>query len=183
IQLTYYPVYTANHLELGESLCRMIDAGAANLAKNAKEFSEDSETVARTTGYDCAGGGGKELCNLPWALHNYYMQYRYSMDDAMLRDRLFPRLKRAMNYYFHHLKEGPDGKLHTITGMSPEYHKEGGHADCNIDLALIRWACQTLLDICDRLKIDDPLIPRWKDTLARLTDYPTDKNGLMISAD
>jgi alpha-L-fucosidase 2 len=123
------------------------------------------------------------LCNLPWAIHNYYMQYRYSMDDAILRDCVFPRLKRAINYYLHHLKDGPDGKLHITTGLSPEYHKEGGHPDCNIDLALLRWGCQTLLDTCQRLKIDDPLIPKWKDVLARLTPYPTDKNGLMISAD
>jgi alpha-L-fucosidase 2 len=55
LQLTYYPVYAANHLELGESMCRMIDNGKGNLAKNAKEFAEDSESVGRTTGYDCRG--------------------------------------------------------------------------------------------------------------------------------
>ena len=85
----------------------MIDAGAENLAQNAKEFAEDSETIGRTSGYNCRAGGGNEMCNLPWALHNYYMQYRYSMDDAMLRDRLFPRLKRAINYYFHFLEGRP----------------------------------------------------------------------------
>src|SRR5688572_10536057 len=136
IQLTYYPVYAANQLELGESLCRMIDAGAENLAKNADnrhgQFSADSETIGRTSGYNCRSAGGNELCNLPWALHNYYMQYRYSMDDAMLRDRLLPRLTRAINYYLHFLEEGPDKKLHIKTGLSPEYHKDGGHPDCNI---------------------------------------------------
>ena len=54
--------------------------------------------------------------------------------------------------------------------------------DCNIDLALLRWGCQTLLDVTARLKIDDPQIPQWKDTLARLTPYPTNENGLMVSA-
>jgi hypothetical protein len=183
IQLTYYPVYAANHLELGESLCRMIDAGKENLAKNAKEFAEDSEAVGRTTGYDCKGNVSGELCNYPWALHNYYMQYRYSMDDAMLRDRLLPRMRRAMNYYYHVMAEGADGKLHVTKGQSPEYHKEGGHADCNIDLALVRWICGALVESCERLKIDDPLLPKWKDTLARLTPYPADENGLMVSAD
>src|SRR5439155_5093676 len=183
IQLTYYSVYSSNHLELGESLCRMIDNGAENLAKNAKEFSDDSETIGRTSGYDCKSPGGNELCDYPWAIWNYYMQYRYSMDDAMLRDRVFPRLKRAMNFYFHNMEIGKDGKLHTTRGYSPEYHKDGKHPDCNIDLALIRWGCQALLDTCDRLKIDDPLIPKWKQTLANLTPYPTNENGLMVSAD
>jgi hypothetical protein len=184
IQLTYYPVYAANHLELGESLCKMIDAGAENLARNAKEFADDSETIGRTSGYNCRSPGGNEMCNLPWALHNYYMQYRYSMDDRVLRERLFPRLKRAMNYYFHFLAEGKDGKLHTTKGYSPEYPKQPSPStDVNIDLALIRWGCQALLDTCARLQIDDPLIPKWKDTLARLTPYPTDENGLKVSAE
>ena len=183
IQLTYYPVFAANHLELGESFCHMIDAGAANLAKNAKEFSEDSETIGRTSGYDCRSPGGNELCDLPWAIWLYYEQYRFSMDDAMLRDRVFPPLKRAINFYFHNMRQDGAGKLHTTRGLSPEYHKDGTHPDCNIDLALIRWGCQSLLDICARLKIDDPLIPKWKSTLANLTPYPTDENGLMISAD
>lgn len=183
IQLTYYPVYSANHLELGESLCRMIDNGKDNLAANAGEFSADSETISRTSGYNCRAGNPYELCNLPWTLHNYYLQYRYSMDDAMLRDRLLPRLTRAMNYYFHFLEEGPDGRLHMIRGHSPEYPNQPRiNPDCNIDLGLIRWGCQALLDSTQRLKIDDPLIPKWKDVQARLAPYPTDEHGLMVSA-
>ncbi len=183
IQLTYYPVYASNHLELGESLCRMIDNGAENLAKNAKEFSADSDSIGRTSGYDCRSPAGNEICDLPWAMWNYYMQYRYSMDDTMLRDRLFPRLKRAINYYFHNMKEGADGKLHTTNGYSPEYPEQPKpNPDCNIDLGLIRWGCQALLDTTDRLKIDDPDRAKWKETLEKLTPYPTDENGLKISA-
>jgi hypothetical protein len=194
LQLTYWPVLTSNRLELGESLCKMLDNGAANLAANAREFSSDSAAVARTSSYDCVGlmaptdpkGGGmsgQEQCNLTWTLHNYYLQYRYSMDRDMLRDHIFPLLKRSINYYLHHLKEGPDGKLHTTLGYSPEYPAQPTpNPDCNIDLALIRWGCQTLIDTCAELKIDDPLIPKWKQTLENLTPYPTDANGLRISA-
>jgi alpha-L-fucosidase 2 len=32
------------------------------------------------------------------------------------------------------------------------------------------------------LKIDDPLIPKWKETLEKLVPYPTDEHGLKISA-
>ncbi|HUB66814.1 MAG TPA: hypothetical protein VL981_04950, partial [Candidatus Methylacidiphilales bacterium] len=81
LQLTYWPVLTSNRLELGESLCRMLDRGAANLAKNAGEYSSDSATIGRSSSYDCLREAGPELCNLPWTMHNYYLQYRYSMDD------------------------------------------------------------------------------------------------------
>ena len=183
IQLAYYPVYSANHLELGESLCRLIDAGAENLARNAKDYSADSDAIGRTSGYDCRSTAGNEICNLPWALHNYYMQYRYSMDDRVLRDRLFPRLKRSINYYIRNLKKGDDGKLHLTEGYSPEYPNQlKPNPDCNIDLALLRWGCQTLLDSCGRLKIQDPQILQWRSILSDLTPYPTDENGLKVSA-
>jgi hypothetical protein len=183
IQLAYWPQLTGNRLELGESLCELIDQGAPALAANAKQFSADSAAVGRATGYDCVGPVGSELCNLPWTMHNYWLQYRYSMDDAMLRDRLFPMLKRSINYYLHLLKEGPDGKLHIAQGLSPEYEDQPSpNPDCNIDLSLLRWGCQTLLAACDRLKMSDPQMAQWKDTLARLTPYPQDQNGLMVSA-
>jgi alpha-L-fucosidase 2 len=183
LQLTYWPVLTSNRLELGDSLCKMLDNGAANLAANAEEFSSDSATVARATSYDCVGKAGNELCNLPWIMHNYYLQYRYSMNKTMLRDHIFPLLKRSINYYLHNTKMGPDGKLHITRGYSPEYpNQPTPNPDCNIDLSLLRWGCQTLLKTCDELKIDDPLIPTWKKTLENLTPYPTDENGLRISA-
>jgi alpha-L-fucosidase 2 len=183
IQLTYWPILTANRLELGEPFCKMLDDNAANLAANAKKFSADSSTIGRSASYDCVRTGGSEMCDFPWALHNYCLQYRYSMDDPMLRDRLFPLLKRAMNYYFHHMTAGPDGLLHITEGLSPEYpNQPSPNPDCNIDLALIRWGCQTLLASCERLKIEDPLIPKWKETLEKLTPYPADEHGLKISA-
>lgn len=182
IQLTYWPIYAGNHLELGEPLLRMLDQNHQVFAENAKPFEKDSMTIGRTSGPDAISPGGKELCNFPWVLHNYWLQYRYSMDDEMLRDRLYPLLKGAFNYYVHYLKKDSDGKLHISTGLSPEYQKEGGHPDCNIDLALMRWLGQTLIETASKFHLDEPLIPQWQDTLDQLTPYPVDETGLMISA-
>src|SRR5262249_4152883 len=87
------------------------------------------------------------------------------------------------NFYFHNMKTGDDGKLHITRGFSPEYPgQDGPNPDCNIDLGLVRWGCQALIDSCTRLGIDDPDLPKWKDTLANLTPYPTDEHGLRVSA-
>ncbi len=183
IQLAYWPQLTGNRLELGESLCQLIDQGAPALAGNAGKFRNDSAAVARATGYDCVGEVGNELCNLPWVMHNYWLQYRYEMDDRRLREGVFPMLKRAVNYYLHQLRTDPDGTLHIARGFSPEYPDQPGtNADCNIDLALLRWGCQTLLEACARLQLADPQIAQWRDTLDHLTPYPQNENGLMISA-
>jgi hypothetical protein len=182
IQLTYWPQLASNRLDLGESLLKALDDHKPALARNARPWSDDSYAIGRSCSYDLERPAKPEIGNLTWALHNYWLQYRYSMDDSMLRERLFPLLKGSVNYYLHLLEEGPDGKLHIPLGLSPEYPDQPSpNPDCNYDLALLRWGCQTLLDICVRLDVVDPLVPKWKDTLARLTPYPTDENGLMIS--
>ena len=45
------------------------------------------------------------------------------------------------------------------------------------DQALFKWGCHLLLKASKRLKIDDPLIPRWQEMLARLPDYPANEHG------
>lgn len=183
IQLSYWPQLTGNRLALGESFAELLDKNGAALAANAGEFSVDSAGIGRATGYDCRSDVGSELCNLPWAVHNYWLHYRYTMDDRMLKERIYPLLKRTMNYYLHQLQEGADGRLHISRGFSPEYPGQPApNPDCNIDLSLLRWGLQALLDSCVRLKLDDPDTAKWKTTLERLTPYPQDANGLMISA-
>ena len=101
----------------------------------------------------------------------------------MLRNRLYPLLKAATNYYLHYLQKGDDGMLHISAGLSPEYHKDGGHPDCNIDLALLRWLCLTLIDSATKYKLDPGLIPKWKSILKNLAPYPVNEKGLMVSSD
>lgn len=186
IQLTYWPVYAANRLELGESLINMLDAGTSNLVNNVPaEWREDSAAVGRVSSYDCRGGvGGKdgeERGNLTWTLHNYWLHYRYSGDEMMLKNRLVPLLKRAIGYYLHLLKPGPDGRLHLPISLSPEYSAKA--PDTNYDLSLLRWGLQTLLACNERLGLNDPLAPKWRETFEKLVPYPVDSaTGYMIGA-
>jgi alpha-L-fucosidase 2 len=140
IQLAYWPVYTANHLELGESLVNWVSAKRDSLVQNApKEWQQDSAALPRATGLDLRGdvrNNGKELGNLTFLLHNLYLQCRYSMDDRMLRDTLYPLLARSVNFYRHVMIRKEDGKYHLPLAISPEY---GPAEDCNYDLALLRW--------------------------------------------
>ncbi|MEV6713925.1 hypothetical protein AB0M48_18030 [Lentzea sp. NPDC051208] len=39
-----------------------------------------------------------------------------------------------------------------------------------------------MLEAAKSLRVNDPLIPKWQDTLAHLTPYPVDANGYMIGA-
>lgn len=178
-QVTYFPVYTANRLGLGESLCRMLDDNAHNLSLNVPpEYQNDCAAIATATSHDCRGDVGAEVGNLSWALHNYWRQCRWASDDARLRDKLYPLLKRAMTFYTRKLTKGADGKLHLPPTASPEY---GGVApDCNYDLSLLRWGLGVLIAAAEKWHLTEPRLGEWRDVLATLTDYPTNDTGLMI---
>lgn len=186
-QTAYMPVYTANRLELGLSLTRWLDRNLGNFISNVRpEYRWDSAGLWANSGID--GRAPIELgieslhpyagC-LPWACHNYWLHYRYSMDPRLL-ERLYPLLRRSVNYYRHIMIRAEDGTIHLPPTASPEY---GTGVDCNFDLALFRWGCQALLEAAERLGYDDPLIPEWKDIVTKLVDYPVDEYGYRISAD
>jgi alpha-L-fucosidase 2 len=192
IQTAYLSVYTSNHLEIGESLTRMLDRNRKNFYRNAREIwkVENCATVPHTTCYEGLRGNGScapdkyiNPGDFTWALHNYYLQYRYSMDHSMVTDpkkhAFYPLLRDSVNLYLHLMKKGADGKYHLPGMHSPEY---GHDSDNNYNLSLLRWACQTLIGLNERYKINDPLAVKWKDTLANLVAYPTDENGLRVGA-
>ena len=182
IQLTYWPVTTANRLDLGESLVRMLQAGETNLIANVPEaLRGDSAGIGRTSSYDCRGGAGSEFGNLTWTLHNVWMQARHGGDDVLLRDSLVPLLKRAAAYMVHQLKPGDDGRLHFPVDTSPEYPDKA--PDTNYNLALLRWALEALVAADGRFALKDPKAAEWRATLEKLAPYPVDpKTGYMIGA-
>ncbi len=196
IQLTYWPVYKANRLELGESLIHLIDDDFTNFINNVPdEWRSDSAGVGRSSPYDgkrsvpgMTGSGVMERGDLTWALHNYWLQYRYSGNEKLLRYGLYPKLKRAIAYYLHLLSPGADGKLHLPLSTSPEYPNPNGSGnalvhDANYDLSLLRWGLNTLLAINGRFNLNDPLEEKWRDTLKNLTPNPVDENGYRVGAD
>lgn len=187
VQLSYSPAFIANRLDLAGSLAKSLDANRAQLIGNVPpQYRDDSAAVGRST--SCVELKSPtdiewELGNLTWACHNYWRLCSYSMNAGLMRDGLYPLLRRAINFYLHFLAEEEDGRLHLPPTHSPEYGRNLTTRDANYDLALLRWGCRTLIDLCGRLAIDDALIPRWQDILKRLADPPVDENGLRVGRD
>ena len=189
VQLSYWTTYPSNHLELSRSLSNTIFAGEKNLILNVpKKYRYNSAALARATAPDLVGWvreagaskDGPEIGLLTWACHNIWLEYRYSMDKEILK-KLFPILKRSVNYYLHFLKEEDDKRFHLPSTYSPEY---GSASDCNFDLSLLKWGCKTLLEADSILGKNDSLRSRWKDVYARLADFPSDPDeGWMIGRD
>ena len=192
LEIAYSPVYTANHLELGESFTRFLDAKRDNFAINAKSIwgFDNCATVPHTTDYEGLRGDGtcapQNFINpgdFTWALFNYWQHYRYSMDDALVTNQalhaFYPLLKGSVTLYLHLLTSGEDGKLHLPRLHSPEYCHEGD-VDNNYNLSLLRWGCTTLIDLDTRYGFRDPQRPEWERVLRDLIPYPQNENGFMI---
>ncbi|ELP70032.1 glycosyl hydrolase family 95 catalytic domain-containing protein [Streptomyces turgidiscabies] len=198
VQLEYWLIHGSNHLEL-DAVTRALSEFRDNLAMETPQpYRADSLGIPRTTDAHLVNGAASaltgygvgvpgqdpptpEVGNLTWALHNVWLSYRHTMDERILRDVLYPLLRKAITYYLHFLEPGPDGRLHLPATFSPEYG--GNSRDCNYDLMLLTWGCRTLLESAELLGIEDELAPRWREVLARRTAYPTDVNGFMIGAD
>lgn len=199
VQLNYWAPLTSNRASLAYSLVRTIHDNQQQLIDNVEApYRHDSSTMGRSAGRvllsqppapkpgdrrtkvgQRVAGDPPEVGNLPWALHNVWLVWRHTMDITVLRDTLYPVLRRTTNYYRHFLERGEDGRLHLPSTYSPEF---GFAPDLNYDLAALRWSCTALLETVERLEINDPLIPEWKRILAELIDYPRDETGFLIGA-
>lgn len=185
IPYCYYPMPTANRIDLGGSLIRTLNKYQDNLIKNIRpvEWQKDSSYLPVCTGMDLYQPKDVDNRNfqntgghLVWAMHACWLIYRGSMDDAMLRDTIYPVLRRAANYQIHRL-EKRDGKYHAPVSHSPEY---GDAPDANYELAMLRWACHAVVAAGTRLKVREADLARYRDILENLTDYPVDERGYMV---
>ena len=191
VQLEYWLINASGHPELDSLTASLRDHQDALILNVPEKYRHDSAGLSRTSQEDLrtdelaeagditASASQLELGNLTWALHNAWLSYRHSMDDAVLREVIYPLLRRAINYYLHFLQEGADGRLHLPRTYSPEYDFT---TDANYDLALLTWGCRTLLASTKRLRISDELVPRWQEVLDRLVEPPQDADGLRIGA-
>jgi len=187
VQLIYWTHLTANRMSIGESLPNNIDKYAKNLEGNTPKQWKNSAAVAALMPQDLiAFNGAKVPDMLAWILNDYWLHCQFAGDDIRMRDKLFPILKKTVNSYLNYIKDNPvdakDGKIHIKYSWSPEY-KPGRGQDINFTLALIRWSCQTLIDIDEKHQINDPLKKEWKHLLNNLVDFQIDKNGLMVGKD
>jgi alpha-L-fucosidase 2 len=196
VQLCYWALNTSNHLDIARSLPNSLNKYQQNLINNVKpvEWRKNAAYLALATAQDLIGSADDDKryenlhANLPWVMHNVWLMYRYSMDKDFLRTRCYPLLKRSINYYLHIITKEQDGKYHIPLGYSPEYPainkgKAGETKDANIDIALLKWGLQALMESSEILHTDAEERNHWKNILNNLTNFQTDENGFKIGDD
>lgn len=164
VQLSYWPVYAGNRLELGESFMRLIDE---NFDALLEEFSTSKKT---------------KIGDFIWALHNYWWQLRFEGDWKGVVERWKPKAKATFAAFEPRLIRNEEGQLEIEPMGSPEYHGFKAYPHTNYNLALVRWLLNSMLEADARAGGEpDPDAEKWRQILAELAPYPVDENGLRIA--
>lgn len=101
---------------------------------------------------------------------NYFL---YTGDEGFLRERAYPMMKKAAEFYLQYLKWDEAKGEYYIYPASP-YECESGNDFRNTtsDLAAIRSSFQACLEASERLGTDAAKRPQWQKVLDHLADYP-----------
>ena len=187
VQLQYWTHLTANRLSVGESLANSIDRYSENLTRNVPKGWKDSAAIGALFPQDMISNNRAKVPDmLAWILHDYWLHCSFAGDQDRIRAKLFPILRKTVNAYLNYLRQNPiesdDGKIHIKHSWSPEYPNGRGQ-DINFTIALMRWSCQTLLEINQQHGLNDPLEPKWQNIVDNLVEFQIDENGLRIGKD
>lgn len=185
-QLSYWLANGSNHIDdIGLSLANKLHENTANLIENVRPrtWQSDSAYLSHNNGDDFLQPRDidrrweREIGNLTWTMHNTWLQYRHTMDETLLREKIFPLLRRSINFYRHIMTTDKNGVIQLPVTHSPEY---GNAKNTNYDLSLLKWGVETLIKINDLLQLDDPLLPEWQRIAQDLHPFPVGKNGFQI---
>ena len=188
LQQSYWPIYTSNHLELGNSLYDVFFEMLPRFQKFCRDFYGWDGAMALGS---IAPNGAAVPCTFqwsfwtgsgPWVAHHFWLHYLYSTDEVFLRDKAYPFMREFMKFFVGYLEKGEDGLYHLPWDSSPEFEYLMGW-DVTCSLALVRFLGESLLKSQDILGLSDPDVPKWEEILEHLTPYPEDQTGLMIMKD
>ena len=184
LQLTYSFQTKANLGWLAQPLWDALWENRDNLTRNVTDIPgqktwTDAACLPRTATYDFhsplnpagAATNQYEVGNLAWTLHYYYLQCLAYGDRNQMKERVFPLLKAAINLFFHIRKVNEDGTYSLPETASPEYLHTGVGPNTNYDLANLRQGLTTLLQIDSVCRLNDPMVPQWKDFLSKMPDF------------
>ncbi len=103
----------------------------------------------------------------------YWRRYEYTLSKAWLRDRAFPMLKGAAEFYRHfpNVRKGDDGKYHIHHVNSNEGVM--GARDTDEDLSAMRGVLPAAIRASELLDAEPDLRAAWREMLDNLAPLPT----------
>jgi alpha-L-fucosidase 2 len=192
-QMTYMAYQAAGHFEEGASFFDLLWNQLPVYRKFARDFYDAPGAalpgVASLAGQALGGWGQYSLSptNGAWNAHLFYLHWRYTGDDAFLRDSAYPWCREIAVCLQHLLRPRPDGILVLPLSSSPEIFNNSRRAfltpNSNYDLMCLRMLFLALAEMADALKrSDDSAL--WRRVSEQLGPWHRNDDGaLKLSAD
>ena len=188
-QMTYIAYQSAGHFEEGLAYLDYLWERRDVFGSSARDFYEAPGLacpgVMSLAGQPLGGWGQYSLSPTmsAWSAHLFYLHWRYTADDAFLRDRAYPWCAGVGECMFSLLKPGADGRLKLPLSSSPEIFDNSAQAwlepNSNYDLMCLRMLFLSLQEMADACgKPEDA--KRWAESAAALGDFYTDDTGMLL---
>lgn len=189
-QLSYWPGYSANHLEesgvFTDWLWKIKDNGEDFTRRFFKVSGLNVPCIATLEGK--AIGGWSPYSHQPttsgWLAHHFYQQWKYGADAEFLKNRAYPWVKEAARYFENVSVKDADNKRKLPLSSSPEINDNELDAwfqqTTNYDLANIRFTYTAAAEMADALGLKEEAA-YWHRQLAEWPDFASDSTGLTIA--
>ncbi len=190
-QLSYWPAYSSNHLDLEEGFLDWLLKYQDTFRKYTKDYygTNGLNVPGVTTLTGAPMGGWIQYSFGPtvsaWLGQHFYLHWRYSMDRQFLEKKAYPWLKEVAIYLDELSVKDKDGRRQLPISSSPEVNDNARNAwfgkTTNFDLALIRFTFEKAAELATELgKIEEG--NKWRKILAEWPDFAIDdQTGLMFA--
>ena len=190
-QLSYWPAYAGNQLDLEEGFLDWLWGIRDEGKKFTRWFYEadglNIPGVTTLTGVPM--GGWIQYSFGPtvsaWLGQHFYLHWMYSQDETFLKDRAYPWVKEVAIFLDQIAEQDKDGMLKLPLSSSPEIFDNSREAwfeeTTNYDLALIRFTYWAAAKMAESLGLADEA-ENWQIILSRWPDMAVDpESGLMFA--
>lgn len=191
-EMNYWPAELTNLSECHEPLFRLIDELAVSGAETARNMynrrgwvghhntsiwreSVPNDNVPTASFWPMVQG---------WLCSHLWEHYLFTQDKDFLKNRAYPLMKGAAEFFSDWLIEDGDGHLVTPVGVSPENRfimdngKQGAMTmGPTMDMAIVRETFARTLEVAEMLDLDEPLRAELKEKLPRLLPYRIGARG------
>ncbi|CAN7445760.1 glycosyl hydrolase family 95 catalytic domain-containing protein [Paenibacillus sp. LjRoot56] len=165
IQAAFWPLYTANHLEVAE----VFNEGLLSYVDLASQMSKEFHGLEGIAGdYPHA----LYVSIWPWCAQFLWDYYRYSMDYEFLKDKAYPLFKGIARFFEGYLQVNPKSGLYEIfPDISPEQGPLTRNSTCS--LSTVKYVLKIAVEANALLGENEADKLKWKQLIDNLAPYPT----------
>lgn len=189
-QLSYWPGYASNHLEESSVFTDWLWKIKDNSESYTRQFfGVEGMNVPCISTLDGKNlGGWNQYSHSPtaagWLAHHFYMQWKYSADDAFLKEKAYPWVKEVARYFENISVKDKNGKRKLPISSSPEINDNRWDAwfkeTTNYDLACIRLTNKAAEEMAEELRLTEEA-KHWKQQNEEWPEFAVDSTGLTIA--